>query len=137
MNTPNNSLFTAAQIARLPGIAGQSAGDDKVPPGAFTSARIAACLGISPQAVRKALSDTPATGLRMIRGGEAATWSVDRLPEPLRKRLDEEAQRHNYRDAAAMLAEPPKQWDPPLPLEKVAEAQIESARKLREVLRPW
>jgi hypothetical protein len=80
---------------------------------------------------------TPATGIRIVEGVEAAIWSMDRLPAPLRKRFDEEAQRHNYQDAAAMLAEPPKQWNPPLPLEKVADAQIQSARKLRDVLRPW
>jgi hypothetical protein len=36
-----------------------------------------------------------------------------------------------------MLSEPPKQWQPPLPLDKITDAHIESARKLREALRPW
>ena len=107
------------------------------PAGAFTAARIGACLGTSPQAVRKRLLDIPATGSRIIGGVEAAAWSVDRLPESLRKRLDEQAAGCCYRDAAAMLAEPPKQWQPPLPLDKIADAHIEDARKLREALRPW
>jgi hypothetical protein len=107
------------------------------PAGAFTAARFAACLGTSPQAVRKGLLDTPATGIRIIGGLEAAAWSLDRIPESLRKRLDEEALRHSYRDAAAMLAEPPKLWEPPLPLDKIAESHIDSAQKLREALRPW
>jgi hypothetical protein len=107
------------------------------PAGAFTAARIAACLGTSPQAVRNRLLDTPATGVRIVGGIEAAAWSVVKLPESLRKRLDEEARRHSYRDAAALLAEPPKQWQPPLPLDKIADAHIEGARKLREALRPW
>jgi|ERR1039457_5620270 hypothetical protein len=106
------------------------------PAGAFTAARFAACLGTSPQAVRKGLLDTPATGIRIIGGLEAAAWSLDRIPESLRKRLDEEALRHSYRDAAAMLAEPPKLWEPPLPLDKIAESHIGSAQKLREALRP-
>jgi hypothetical protein len=122
MNTLANNHFTATQIALA---------------GAFTAARFAACLGISPQAVRKGLLDTPATGIRIIGGLEAAAWSLDRIPESLRKRLDGEALRHSYRDAAAMLAEPPKQWQPPLPLDKIADAHIEGARKLREALRPW
>ena len=42
------------------------------PAGAFTAARFAACLGTSPQAVRKGLLDTPATGSRIIGGIEAA-----------------------------------------------------------------
>jgi hypothetical protein len=103
----------------------------------FTASRIAAGLGISPQAVRKGLLDTPATGSRIIGGIEAAAWSVDKLPESLRKRLDDEAARGSYRDAAALLAEPPKQWQPPLPLDKIADAHIDGARKLREALRPW
>jgi hypothetical protein len=86
--------------------------------------------------VRKQLLDTPATGIRIVGGTEAAAWSVDRLSESLGKRLDEEARGHGYRSAAAMLAEPPKQWQPPLPLDKVADAHIEGARKLREALRP-
>jgi hypothetical protein len=107
------------------------------PAGAFTASRFAACLGTSPQAVRKGLLDTPATGVQIIGGIEAAAWSLDRLPESLRKRLDEEALRHGYRDAVAMLAEPTRQWQPALPLDKIAESHIEGARKLREVLRPW
>src|ERR1035438_9567922 len=107
------------------------------PAGAFTAARIAACLGTSPQAVRNRLLDTPATGVRIVGGIEAAAWSVHQLPESLRKRLDEEAAGGSYRDAAALLAEPPKQWQAPLPLDKIADAHIEGARKLREALRPW
>src|ERR1035441_9883493 len=115
----------------------QAGNNHFAPAGAFTAARIAACLGISPPAVPKGLLDTPATGIRIIGGLEAAAWSVDRFPAPLRKRLDDEAARHNYRDGAAMLAEPPKQWQPALPLDKIADAHIEGARKLREALRPW
>ena len=36
-----------------------------------------------------------------------------------------------------MLAEPPKQWQPPMPLDKISDAHIEGARKLRDALRPW
>ena len=107
------------------------------PAGAFTAARFAACLGISPQAVRKGLLDTPATGVRIIGGLEAAAWSLDALPEPLRNRMEEAARGQGYRNTIAMLAEPPKQWQPALPLDKIADAHIEGARKLREVLRPW
>ena len=84
----------------------------------FTAARIAACLGITPQAVRKHLRDMPNTGILIIGGVETAAWSADRLTESLSTRLNEEARRHNYRDASAMLADPPKQWQPPLPLQK-------------------
>ena len=107
------------------------------PADAFTAARIAACLGVTPQGARKSLAKNPASGIRIIGGVEAAAWSVDSLPDPLGKRLEEEARRHGYRDTAAMLADPPKQWQPPMPLDKIADDHIEGARKLREALRPW
>ena len=107
------------------------------PAGVFTAARIAACLGVTPQGVRKTLRDVPATGARIVGGGEAAAWSVDSLPEAFRNRMEEEARRRGYRDIAAMLADPPKQWQPPMPLDKIADAHIEGARKLRDALRPW
>ena len=110
------------------------------PAGVFTAARIAACLGVTPQGVRKTLRDVPATGARIVGGGEAAAWSVSSLPESLGKRLEEEARRRGYRDAAAMLSDPPKQWQPSLPLDKIADDHIKGikgAQKLREALRPW
>ena len=36
-----------------------------------------------------------------------------------------------------MLSAPPRRWEPALPLDKIADADIETARKLREALRPW
>jgi hypothetical protein len=62
---------------------------------------------------------------------------VEQLPAGLRKQLDQEAARRGCRDAATMLVERPKQWQAPLALDKIDDTHIESARKLREVLRPW
>jgi hypothetical protein len=103
----------------------------------FTATQVASCIGISSQAARKALLGTPADGARIIRGVEAAAWSMDRLPESLRKRLAEQARRRDYRDAEAMLSQPPTQWEPPAPLHKIHDDDIEYATKLRDVLRPW
>ncbi len=86
--------------------------------------------------MRKALLDTPATGVQMVAGNEAATWRVHGLPQGLRNRLSEEAQRRGYRDADSLLAAPPTRWEPQLPLAAIAEPDIEAARKLREALRP-
>src|ERR1035441_4772961 len=95
----------------------------------FTASRIGAWLGTSPQAVRKRLLDTPATGSRIIGGVEAASWAIVQLPESLRKRIDEEACPRNWRHAAPLPAEPPKQCQAPLPLDNIADAHIEGARK--------
>ncbi len=101
-----------------------------------TAGHIANCLRISPQAVRKALVKTPTNGVQIIAGREAAAWSIDRLPESLSRRLTEEAQRRGYRDASSMLLEPPKRWEPPLPLDRIRDKDIAYANKLRDVLRP-
>lgn len=114
----------------------QSAQTD-APAGAFSAARIAACIGISPQAVRKALAGTPAAGMRIVNGAEARVWSVGSLPERLRAALEENARARGCRCGEAMLSDPPKRWEPVLPLDKICEADIGNARKLRDVLRPW
>ena len=103
----------------------------------FSAAQIAAGTGKSPQAVRKALLDTPASGVQIIAGREAATWSMDRLPDSLGRRLGEEAHRRGYRDIEAMLSEPARRWEPPLPLDRIRDEDIAYANKLRDVLRPW
>ena len=103
----------------------------------FSATRIASAIGRTPQAIRKMLAGTPATRIKIVNGAEAAAWSVASLPELLRSRLAEEAKRRGYRDAEAMLADRPKEWAPALPLDRIAEGDIDGARKLREALRPW
>ena len=108
-----------------------------IQPGHYTAARIGSAMGRTPQAVRKVLAGTPASGIQIVNGAEASAWSVASLPELLRNRLAEEAKRRGYRDSEAILADPPKQWAPAVPLDQVAEVDIDNARKLRDALRPW
>jgi len=131
VTTPGNSAISAKPVAPGPDQA------QRGPRAAYTVARIACALGRTPQAIRKALGAKPATRIQIVNGAEAAAWSVAGMAEPLRNRLAEEAKRRGYRDSDAMLSDPPKQWDPSIPLDQVAEGDIESARKLRETLRPW
>ena len=102
----------------------------------FSAALIAACLERSPQAIRKSLRDVKPDGLCIISGKQTATWLLESLPAPLRCSLDATARTRQYRDTAAMLAAPPKQWEPALPLNKVAQREIDRANKLREALLP-
>ena len=64
--------------------------------GLYTAAQLAAGLGKTPQAVRKALSRSPATGIRIVGGVETAAWSVGQLPECLRTRLEATATAAGY-----------------------------------------
>lgn len=106
-------------------------------PAAFTAARLADCLGQSPRAVRRILADVPSVSKVIVRNNETAAWSIPQLPDSLRNRLAVEATRAGYRDAESMLAAPPQRWAPPLPLDKICDADIEQANKLRDALRPW
>lgn len=103
----------------------------------YTAAQIAAALGVTPQAVRKALAGTTAAGVRVANGLEAAAWSVASLPDGLQGRLADRARAHGYRSSEAMLSEPRKRWEPDLPLDKICDDDIGYANKLRDVLRPW
>jgi hypothetical protein len=104
---------------------------------AFTAAQIAAALDRTPQAVRKWLRDVRPAGVRIIAGNEAATWTVAQLPMSLRDRLADEAAKQHCRTIEALLSMPRQQWQPPIPLDKISDANIQVATKLRDALKPW
>ncbi len=103
----------------------------------FTAAQIAACLGVTPQAVRKALRGIEAASIKMVAGLETAAWLFNQLPEKLQLRLQEEAGKRRYRNAQIMLSSPPIVWKPALSLTNICSEDIEAARKLQAALRPW
>jgi len=105
-------------------------------PRKFSAAQIARALGKSPQAVRRAM-DGITPDLRIVNGVEVATWSLAQLPERVRVTLEETAKQGQYRSAEAMLCDPPKRWEPAVPLNQIAEKDIVSAGKLRAALKPW
>jgi len=95
---------------------------------------MAACLGITPRAVRKSLQDVTPAGIHVVHGNEAAGWAPGQLPESLRNRLAEEASRRQYASLEALLAAAPKRWEPPLPMSQICEADWNYARKLRSAM---
>jgi hypothetical protein len=106
------------------------------PPQSFTAAQIAACLGRTPQAIRKSLRDVKSTGVRVVTGNQAATWTLNSLSAPLRCSLNAEARLRRYRDAETMLSVPSKLWQPAVPLNQIADSEIARASKLRDALTP-
>jgi len=104
---------------------------------AFTAKQFADVLGITPQAVRKYLCRLSPDGALVVNGQEAAAWTVARLPESLRQRLEAEAARQHCRNVETLLALPRQRYKPEIPLEKICDADIHAANKLREALRPW
>jgi hypothetical protein len=103
----------------------------------FTAAQIAAALGVKRQAVKWHLRGITPAGVKVVRGNEAEAWEFCQLPAELQKRLQAEAQKQNCRDAETLLARPRRQWSPPLTLDKICEADIQVATKLREALQPF
>ena len=103
----------------------------------FTAAQIAATLGRTPQAARKLLRDVRPAGSRIMAGNEAAAWTVEQLPAPMRERLISEAVKQHCRTIEALLSMPCQQWQPPIPLDKISDANIQTATRLREALKPF
>lgn len=103
----------------------------------YTANQIATALEVSPQAVRKSLSNVPQSKTKIVAGNEAAAWVFQRLPESLRNRLATESSRRGYRSAEAMLSAPDAAKEPAPALDKIREMDIDHATKLRTALRPW
>jgi hypothetical protein len=100
-----------------------------------TVSQIATALGITPQAVRRTLRGVKPDSVLTVKGKEAATWTLDSLPPPLRCRLNVEARLRGYRDAGHLLAAPPKRWELPEPINQFAQHEIDKATKSREAFR--
>ena len=121
----------------------QPAANGTGPVQAFTASRIAAVLGRTPQAIRKALRDVKPAGAQIVAGNEAATWTVDQLPASLRARLDDEAKKQRCigftetQRIETLLSLPRRQWPSPIPLDKIHDDVIKQAEKLRDALKPW
>jgi hypothetical protein len=109
----------------------------------FTAAQIAAVLGKTRQAVQSRLRDAQPSGVRIVAGNEAAAWAVEQLPGALRECLALEAVRKNCKGddliqrVETLLSMPRQKWQPKIPLDKICDADIQIAKKLRDALKPW
>lgn len=103
----------------------------------FSAAQIAAALGRDPKTVREHLRNVANASKCIVAGNETSAWTVAQLPEPLRERLAAAATQQHCRTIEDLLAMPRKQWQSPIPLAKVCDADIQAATKLRAALKPW
>jgi hypothetical protein len=103
----------------------------------FTAAQIAAALGMKRQAVNWHLRAVTAAGVRVVGGNEAAAWTVAQLPAVLLEKLTAAAAQQRCRTIEALLTTPRQRWQPAMPLEKICDADIQTANKLRAALLPW
>jgi hypothetical protein len=106
-------------------------------PEAFTAARLAAWLRRTPQMVRKSLRDVKPATVRVVNGCEASAWTVEQLPESLRRQLFDEAKRERFLTIETMLASVRMRWEPSAPMAKIEDSEIDAAQRLRQALKPW
>lgn len=102
----------------------------------FTAARYAAALGVSPQAIRKALRGVAPSG-KVLAGGQLGdAWAVDVLTPALRERLNAMATKEKFRSVETMLAADAQQF----PLSDIGRDRNDdewtAAQKLQRALLP-
>ena len=107
------------------------------PQNIFTAAQIAAPLAMKRQSVQWHLRCVSPAGVRIVAGNEAAAWTLAQLPAGLLEKLTAAAMQQRCRTVEALLSMPRQRWQPVVPLEKICDADIQSATKLRAALLPW
>ena len=101
----------------------------------FTAAQIARALEKDRRTLQRLLRDVAPSGAVIVSGKAASTWTVSALPVSVQGELKTRAEKHGFRDAEALLNEPFKKWEPPLPLSEIAQSSLDKAAKLQRALR--
>ena len=86
------------------------------------------------QAVQRSLQAVRPAGVCVASGNEADTWTVKSLPALRVKKFSPPPR---CRTGEALLSVPRRQWQPEISLDKISDAVIPTATKLRAVWRPW
>ena len=108
----------------------------------YTAAQLALALGMNKRSALKALAQTPATGVEIVRGNATPTWTLAALPERLFATLKTNAAKTHetaaqYVDGLIKLAALDlAPWQPTLSLAEIADDCLAEATKLRTALLP-
>ena len=100
----------------------------------FTAAQIAAALGSSRQVVQRALATVREDGRQVVRGNEAAAWSVSSLPAPMQRKLERRANARGFRNSEHLLRAGADRFKSPVPVNQLAGPVQQRAMKLRDAL---
>jgi hypothetical protein len=103
---------------------------------AFTATEIARALGCTRQNTHKQLAGIPADSEKLVAGNLAKAWTLGSLPASIVGRLSAKATAKGYRTTTRLLAQPFDRFEPPIPLNEIAPAAIQRARKVQRALRP-
>lgn len=113
-----------------------------LPHNGYTAAQLALALSMNKRSVLKALAQTPATGVEIVRGNDTPTWPLAALPERLFTSLRDLAAKtqetiSQYVDGLIKLkAHGLTPWQPKLALAEIADDCLAEATKLRTALLP-
>lgn len=106
---------------------------------AFTAFQLARCLGISPQAVRKALSRSPSIlASPSAKNGfqETRSWTLDALPDSMRSRLVSLSLKAGHRSVTDFIFNGASRFVCSIPLEKLSQQALQNALNLKANLAP-
>lgn len=99
----------------------------------FTAAEFAAKIGCKRQYFHKVLRGSPAGGTKLVRGVQAAAWSIGALPSPLLQRLLRVSASHKFATPLDYMQS--RASMPALPsLSAVAPGEVARAQKLQSAL---
>ena len=105
-------------------------------PGCYTAARIAGAAAMSKRSILTAVRGVSPEGAAIVRGNGADTWSFCSLPAWLQERLRSRTQRRGFKNPEQLLSEPPKAYQPPVPLSQAGKGHLDRACKLQRALTP-
>ena len=105
------------------------------PPNGYTAAQLSLALSVNKRSVLKALVQTPATGVAIVRGNDTPTWTLAALPERLRAMIATLASERGL-SLAEYVETSTRPWQPKFPLAEIADDCIADATKLRTALLP-
>lgn len=102
-------------------------------PQLYTAAQLAQALGISKQAVHKALQAVPSE-VKPTDKCQTHRWPLSSLPRAWRERLESAASANRHRDVDTLLAGPAAVWQPEIPLADCADRAVAKAVRLRDAM---
>lgn len=102
----------------------------------FTVSQIAAALGVSRQAVDRALRSVAPSGHRVISSVLAKVWAVPALPGAMQQRLKGIAEQRGFGMAERLLGAKGDRWEAPIPMREIETRHIEKATRLQRALGP-
>lgn len=102
----------------------------------FTATEIARGLQRTKRGVLAALSGTPPTTVKLVRGNTASAWALDALPESMQAKVGTAVGKASCRNFTHLLSSPGAPWTPAVPLAEAAPTAVERAVKLQGALAP-